>query len=43
MGVRVVPGGRPTKESGEEGKIDGTEEVIEGGDGEEAASGPPAE
>jgi hypothetical protein len=43
MGVRVVPGGRPTKENGEEGRIDGTEGGIEGEDGEEAASGPPAE
>jgi hypothetical protein len=51
IGVRVVPGGRPTKENGEEGpkgetkpgKIEGTEGGIEGEVEEEAASGPPAE
>jgi hypothetical protein len=43
IGVRVVPGGRPTKENGEEGKIEGTKGGIEGEVAEEAARGPPAE
>jgi hypothetical protein len=45
IGVRVVPGGRPTREDEEEGREEGTSTGVikEGTSVEETAGGPPAE